>query len=182
MRRLALVLAMFFPLGAQAAGWDVDMAGSTLGFTATQGGEAFHGTFPRFTPRIDFDEAAPEQGHIDVTVDLASVTVEGKDRQEGILGPEWFDTARIATAHFASRAITRVQGRNYRAEGTLTLKGITRPVVLDFTLSGEREVVATGQALLQRNAFAIGTGDYASADWIAYPVTVQFRVKAQPRQ
>ena len=73
--------------GAHAAGWTVDKSKSTLGFTGTQSGTKFDGTFKTWDAAIDFDPANPAAGHATVTIDMASAATGDKQRDEAIPQP-----------------------------------------------------------------------------------------------
>ncbi|MFZ4125647.1 MAG: YceI family protein, partial [Rickettsiales bacterium] len=155
---------------------------SSLTFTAEQAGEGFSGSFKRFTPHITFDKQALDKTDIRITIDMASVHVDGEDRNGEISKPEWLDSAKFATATFvATKTIATKNG--YRAEGQLTLKGIIKPLALDFALSeGNGITTANGTATLNRRDFNVGVGsDWESDQWVAFPVDVQFTIVATPK-
>ena len=64
--------------------------------------------------------------------------------------------------------------------GTLSLKGVVRPVTLPFTLqiSGDTAKM-TGQAIINRSQFNVGQGQFAGADAIPLEVTVPVSVVAR---
>ncbi|PZP83542.1 MAG: polyisoprenoid-binding protein, partial [Azospirillum brasilense] len=130
------LFAMLAASTATAAPWAIDPARSTLSFTGTQAGDAFTGQFTKFSPVVEFDPAKPEAGHITVSVDMASARIDDKDKQESLPTEDWFFVEKFPTATFTSTKITQV-GRDtntYLAEGTLSLRGISQPVQLPFSL------------------------------------------------
>lgn len=175
-----LLLALCVASPATAAQWVLVPEKSRIGFSASQGGDPFTGSFPGFTTRIDFDPDAPEKGHIEATIPLARVSVEGKDRQEAITGEDWFNIGKFPEARFVSRSITRgKEAGQYVAEGDLTLKGVTQPVTLPFTLNvAGNEATAKGTLTLKRNLFKVGTGDFAGEDWIGHDVKIDVTIVA----
>lgn len=179
-RFLLLFLALCFTSPAYAAQWVLVPERSHLGFSALQSGEQFTGIFPGFTARIDLDPDAPEKGHIEATVPLTRVSVEGKDRQEAITSEDWFDAKHFPEARFVSRSIARgKEAGQYVAEGDLTLKGVTQPVTLPFSLSiAGNEATAKGAFTLKRNLFKVGAGDFSGEDWIGYDVKVDVTITA----
>jgi polyisoprenoid-binding protein YceI len=166
----------------------MDAAHSTLTFTGTQAGDAFHGGFEKFTPVIEFDPAHPETGKIKVTVDTASAFIDNdEDKNASLPNEEWFATKQFPTATFSSTAIhpasrLKSAGPAFEVEGNLTLRGITKPVKLSFELidKGNGIFEARGSTELKRNDFGIGQGkEWASDQWVAYPVKVSFTVVAE---
>ncbi len=184
MRNTLLVCTVLFTATpALAANWAVDEKGSRLTFEASQPTEAIIGTFKKFTPEIDFSETAPEAGKIKVTVDLASIESTNKDAKEALPTAEWFSVSKFPQAEFVSTSIAKTGNRQYAATGKLTIKGITKDVVLPFTLKPEGTALrADGELVVQRNDFKIGDeGKWANERWILYPVKVKYSILASPR-
>ena len=175
----ALVVMLASP--ALAASWTVDPAQSSLSFTGHQSDESFTGKFGEFHPDIDFSEAAPEKGHLHITIAMVSATVDGKDRADALPTKDWFNVAAFPTAEFTSTVIRRTGAHAYEATGMLSLHGVQKEIALPFTLSPSGTMTkAEGSVELSRNAFGIGTGQWASDQWIAYPVMVHYVIVASP--
>jgi len=171
---------LFLALPAMAAPWTVDSTKSTLTFSATQAGEAFSGGFSTFTPHIIFDEAAPEKGTITVSVEMASLTVEGKDRMDALPTADWFAVKQFPTANFTSSRISKTGERAYSAEGILSIRGVSKPATLPFTLRSDgAATIAEGTMSLNRSDYGIGQGRWASEEWVAFPVTVRYAIHAR---
>lgn len=165
------LLLLALPLVAQAKSWSVIPAQSTLGFSGSYQGGAFHGTFKQFTARIDYDPAHLDAARFDVSVDLASVNTQNSERDQSLTGGDFFAVAKFPKAHFVTQSFTTGADGRVTAHGTLTLRGITKPVLLQvqFKRSANGATLDVG-ASLNRLDFKLGTG----GDWkeIAVPVTV----------
>lgn len=181
MKKIFLLIALI-PSLTQAANWNVDSAKSKLTFTAEQAGEKFNGSFTHFTPQITFNPQALDKTNILVTIDMASVTIEGSDRQGEIGNAEWLNIQQFTSAEFTASG-ARQEGENYITDGTLNLKGIKKPVSLKFTLREANGITtAHGTAQLNRREFNVGTGsDWESDQWVAFPVDIQFTILATPK-
>lgn len=180
MRFLALIPALLLASPAIAAPWVIDPA-STLTFTGKQAGDAFTGSFTRFTPVVEFDPHHPERGKITVTVDMTQIALADKDKRESLPEEAWFFTQQFPTATFISTAIRRHEADAHRfvAEGNLTIRGITKPISLHFFLEEKAPLtVADGTVTLNRKDFGIGQGEFSDDQWIAYPVAVKFHLIA----
>ncbi|MBA4274897.1 MAG: hypothetical protein C0436_04510 [Alphaproteobacteria bacterium] len=183
MRSLIVACALMFSLPAHAASWVVDTTKSRLGFTGLQGEDTFKGEFKRFTVTLDFDAAALDTSRIEVVIPTESITVEGKDREEAIREKDWFDVAHFPEARFISTRITRADANSFIAEGTLTIKGISKPISLPFSmLTNNNETTAHTSVSLTRGDFALGTGEYESDEWIKPVVQVYAMVVASPKE
>jgi polyisoprenoid-binding protein YceI len=160
--------------------WTINYADSALRFSGTQEDVKFTGEFERFTAQVSFDPDAPETGAILVVVETGSAQSGDDERDSALPGRDWFDTKSFPVATFSSQDIRKVEGGNsYLAEGELEIKGTTQPVRLPFSLEIDgNTALATGRVELDRSEFDVGSGNYATDQWIAYPVEVTFTLSA----
>jgi polyisoprenoid-binding protein YceI len=164
---------------ADAANWKLDPGKSRLGFSGTRTGTKFQGTFTRYNAAIEFDPDYLETSHIAVSIDIASATTNDKQRDTALPGKDWFDVAQFPTAKFETSAIHRKGADAYEAVGTLTLRGVTKPLTLPFTLEmNKTSAHAKGHVELIRSAFGIGQGPWATDQWVAFDVGVDIDVTA----
>lgn len=174
----AVVALLLASSSAQAADWKI-LPDSALTFSGTQTGEKFIGRFGRFDAAISLDPDQLDTAKIVVTVDVASAATGDKQRDTALPAKEWFDAASFPQAKFESRQVRRTPD-GYEAVGDLTLRGVTREIRLPFTLEIDgRKVKARGHVDLKRDVFGVGQGDWASGDWVALEVGVDFGLKAE---
>lgn len=178
-----LALGPSAPAEEGATGWAVDREASRLGFTAWWEDRPFQGVFHRWDADIRFDPDSLEQSRFQVRVDLASADTDSADRDEALMGREWFHTGRFPRATYVTTGFTRTGESRYEAEGELTLKGNTRPVTLDLTWqetpAGAR---LEGGTTLRRTRFDVGTGDWTTGKTIGLDVEVSFDLRLTPGQ
>ncbi|GLQ96907.1 YceI family protein [Dyella mobilis] len=170
-RSLAVLLAIAVPCVAGAADYTVQ-AGSKLGFTSNFQGSSFDGQFNKWTANISYDAAKLASSKFDVTVDLSSAKTGDNDRDSALPGPDFFDAAKYPQAHFVTTGF-RQQGAQVIADGTLTLRGVTKPVSLNVTFKPQ----GSGATLdvngsLNRLDFGVGGGDYKDTSVIGANVKV----------
>ncbi|TAL71600.1 MAG: YceI family protein [Rhodanobacter sp.] len=179
-RLAAVLLALALPATTLATDYTVQ-PGSTLGFTGTFQGAAFHGSFKTWQATIRYDPAQLAQAKFDVTVQLASVAVRDKDQQAALPGADFFDVARHPSARFVTTGLHAVGGKVV-ADGTLTLRGVSKPVRLavTFTPNGNRATLDVS-SVLKRLDFGVGRGDFADTSVIGADVTVQAHLLLQAR-
>lgn len=184
MRRFILTLALLSS-PALAAPWQVDPATSSLSFEGEQSGEKFKGGFSKFTPTIEFDPAHPEKGKIEVLIDMASVTVEGKDRQDSLPTVDWFNVKQFPTAAFKSTSIRSTGSdktglNNYESKGMLTIRGVSKDATLNFWLkTSGKTSESRGTVTINRNDYGVGQGEWKTDAYIKFPVTVSFVIHAK---
>jgi polyisoprenoid-binding protein YceI len=170
---LLLVLSLLAASPALASDWTVDPGKSRLGFSGTQTGTPFQGSFGTWQAEISFDPTFPEAGHAKVTIDLASARTGDTQRDTALPQPEWFDVATHPQASFTADHFVAKGGDAYEARGKLTIRGAAKDVVLPFTLtiSGD-QAAAKGHLSLMRSDFGIGQGPWSSGQWVALEVGV----------
>lgn len=154
--------------------------GSSLGFTATYQGEAFEGRFGMFTPQIRFDPQALADSRFDVRIDLASAGTDNVERDEMLVGSEFFDAGTVPEARYTATRFRALGGNRYVADGTLSLRGVSKPVPLAFTWTPGAKPVLQGEAKLSRLAFQVGTGDWTDTDLLPDEVVVKTRLVLAP--
>ena len=84
---------------------------------------------------LQFDPANPTKASVEVTIPLASVN-SNVDKLDEHLRDEYFDTAKYPDATFKSTKVEKGATPNtLEVTGNLTLRGVTKPIVLDVTIN-----------------------------------------------
>lgn len=182
MKRSAVCFAVLGLLSAPASAaqhWNVDAEKSKLGFTVNWGGEPFIGVFHSWRADIDFDPADLTHSHANITIDTGSEASGDSETDGGVKGAAGFASSQFPTATFRTAAFTHKTGNDYVATAALSIKGISRPVTLPFTLTlsgNTAHVVAKAQVI--RTDFHVGTGEWEKPDPVAHAVTVKIDLTA----
>jgi polyisoprenoid-binding protein YceI len=87
------------------------------------------GSFGKTTGTVVLDRAA-KKGSIDVAIDAASVTSGSPSRETLLKGEDYFNVAQFPNITFKSDNLKFVGDTLVGAEGELTMRGVTKPVVL----------------------------------------------------
>jgi len=77
----------------------------------------------------------PLESAISVTIGTASVSTGAADRDGHLTSPEFFDVENHPEMRFVSTGV-RPNGDAWILDGDLTIKGVTKPVALDFEFLG----------------------------------------------
>jgi polyisoprenoid-binding protein YceI len=158
--------------------FNLDQRFGTIAFSVTNFG-AFSslGTFPRFVGKLLIDRAHPEQTKIDVEADATSVRVPWDNGTQLLRGPDFFDIAHYPEVRFVSDAIRGVDPRHFLIQGTMEIRGITRPLTLDATLESEHTNMANGNEIAD---FSV-TGTLRRSDYgmMSEQIMISDRVKLQ---
>jgi len=178
----ALCAMTWFNASASNSSYTAVIGASKLEFTGTQAGAEFNGTFHGYTADVDFDPDSLDRARIDVEIQLATVDTKDTDRDHTIRGADIFDAPHFPTAHYVSRSIEK-SGSGYRAQGALTMRGVTKdvPITFQFVPSpGSAKLV--GAARIKRLDFGAGQGDWKSTEWIADAVKISFALALNAKQ
>lgn len=174
------------PPPAQAAGtgaglWQQGGTQNTLTFHFSQAGAATSGAFSQFTTTLTTGaDGAPTA--LEVKVDVASLDTKDKDRDGILRGAELFDVKRFPAATFSSTQIRRTSTGRYEASGPLTIRDVTKQVVLPFSLTplagaGTPALQLAGEIRILRIDYGVGQGDWKATDTVGNPVTIRYSVK-----
>lgn len=173
-------LALLAHGSAAAKTWQGDAGAGPLQFVAVQADAKFTGSFKVYEVRFDFDPATPAAGHLDVTVALASTDTADVERDEILKSAEFFWTERHPQAKFHATRFRRA-GKRWRADGELTLRGVTKPAAVLFTLVEQPQNLGMkGEATIRRLPFGVGQGEWQSTEWVGDEVVVRFDLKLKP--
>lgn len=175
-----LALALLVTTPAYAGNWQVDPAQSAIRFETTESGTAFTGQFKGFTADITFDPADLANAKADVTIDTKDATTGSDERDEALNEAAWFAVKQFPAARFTATAFRHIEGNRYEADGTLTIRDVTKPVTLPFTLDIEGDTARmTGELTLTRTDFGVGQGKWATSDDVGKAVKVTVTVTAK---
>ncbi|NJO38387.1 MAG: YceI family protein [Rhizobiales bacterium] len=144
------------------------------------------GGFGAFDAEIVFDPDDLDASRIAVDIDVTSIATGHSDRDKTLNSPSFFDTAKWPSAAFKSRTITATGDGTYEAAGQLTMRDVTREVVLPFSLVIEDDpddpnamlAHARGELPIQRLDYGIGQGDWASTATVADEVVITIDIRA----
>jgi polyisoprenoid-binding protein YceI len=92
------------------------------------------GRFTDFDGEIVVGET-PEDSAVNVTIQAASIDSGEQRRDDHLRGADFLDVEQFPTLEFHSRKVEQSKG-GVQVEGDLTIKGVTRPVVLDASYDG----------------------------------------------
>lgn len=121
--------------GYVAGTWDIDASHSTVGFSVRHMMVSkVRGYFREFSGQIVTAED-PTQSSVTASIDMTSIDTRQEQRDAHIRSADFFDVENHPQMTFRSTAV-RTDGADWRLEGELTIKGVTKPVVLDLELNG----------------------------------------------
>jgi polyisoprenoid-binding protein YceI len=183
----SVVLAAVFVASAHggsptAKTYAVDLTRSSFKFAFTQAGAANQGRFRKYTVGLRFDDKNLAASKLDVTVQVDSLDTGDEQRDEALRGADLFNIAKFPEARFTSSKVNRVAAGRYEAVGKLTMRGVTRSLVVPFSLRETQEKAGaaaymTGRSSLNRLDFGVGQGEWKSTDQVGNEVTINFSLR-----
>lgn len=116
--------------------WEIDPAHTLVGFTVRHLMVAkVKGRFGAFAGTIRVGDE-PDGSTVEVTIDAASIDTREEKRDAHLRSPDFLDVERHPTLRFVGTELERTGERTFRLPGELTIRGVTRPVVLDVEYQG----------------------------------------------
>ncbi|HEX7414788.1 MAG TPA: YceI family protein [Bacteroidia bacterium] len=169
MKKIFITLAAFtiyFSADAQNS-YTSDKNHTKVGFSVTHFGISHvEGRFKNVAATLvakkeDFTDAV-----VEITIDVKSIDTDIEMRDKDLKGGNWFDVDKYPTLIFKSTLFKKVNNKNYILEGTITIHGITKPILLEVVYNGKAlnpmtkksSVGFTITGKLYRNDFLVGTG------------------------
>lgn len=149
------------------------------------------GRFADFAGVIEFDEIAPERSSVALTIQAASIDTNTPDRDAHLRSDDFFAVETHPTITFVSTVITPRGARQFDVAGDLTMRGVTKAIVLPITYVGaatdpwgQERAAFEGEVTLNRRDFglnwnaAIEAGGFLVGDEVKVSLSVQ--AVAQP--
>ena len=140
MKKLAVFLfAALVGATAQAAEYKIDTKGAHafIQFRIKHLGYSWlYGRFDDFGGSFSYDEKAPEKSSVNVNIDVTSLNSNHAERDKHLRGEDFLNVAKFPTATFKSTSFEPLGDGKAKLSGELTLRGITKPIIIDVTNIG----------------------------------------------
>lgn len=152
--------------------------------------------FAKFDATLHFDPKDPAKNSVDVTIDPTSIRTDYPyndvkspfgvtENFDKVLatGENWFDATKFPKIAFKSTGVERTGDNSAKVTGDLTLKGVTKPVVMDVTFNGSYAkhpmaplsvVGFSGVTSIKRSEFGMGYLTPAVGDDIEIIIEAEF--------
>ncbi len=135
---------------------------------------------------ISVDNAKPANSSVNVTIPLASLNTNVKALDDHLKTPDFFDAAKYPNITFKSTKVQSLGNSKYKITGNLTVKDVTKPVVLDAVLNKQGEHPMTkAQSIgfnattsFDRSAFGVGAYVPNVGDKITVNITTEASIAA----
>ena len=170
------------PITAAAAppAWVVDKTVSSVRFTSSMAGESFSGAFRRWDADIRFDPANLAASSVVATFDVASAGTGNADRDQALPTATFLDAPAFPKASFVAHGFSAAGPGRYVANGILTIRGVSKPLALPFTLAiTGSQAKMTATTAINRLAFGVGQDEWKATTTIPAAVAVAVAITAR---
>jgi polyisoprenoid-binding protein YceI len=96
-----------------------------------------HGLFKDIHGELGLDWGQPLSATFSGTIDATKIWTGEPDRDAHLRSADFFDVENHPQITFAGRITERTGDINFKAEADLTIRGVTRPVVMDVAYLGQ---------------------------------------------
>lgn len=121
--------------GYRVGTWVIDPAHSEVGFSVRHLAiSKVKGKFEKFSAVMTTAEN-PLDSTVEATVEVASINTNQPDRDAHLRTNDFFAAEQYPQFTFKSTGI-REEGGEFKVDGELTLRGVTKPVTFDFEFGG----------------------------------------------
>ena len=137
--------------------WNADASKAKIAFSLDGPFGEVHGSFTGLISEFQFDEKDLSKSSITASIDAATVNSGVGLRNTHLRNEEqWLNIAKYPRIHFKSTKIEKTDA-GFSASGTLTLKNVSKPIVIPFTFSSSgNSGVFKGQFSIKREDYNLG--------------------------
>lgn len=133
--RLILIAAVLAaPTGALASTWQIDPAHTSAQFAVRHlMVSTVRGQMGKVSGVVTLDDTDLTKSSIEASIDVNGIDTREPKRDDHLRSADFLDVAKYPTITFKSTKVEKVADDHYKVTGDLTLRGVTKSVVLDVT-------------------------------------------------
>lgn len=137
----SLVAASLLGSSLVAAEFTLDKAHTNVGFKIKHLQiSTVNGNFKDYDGSIDFDEASKTFKKIEAKIKVASVNTENSTRDNHLQQDDFFKAKQFPELTFVMKSYQKTSDTAGKVNGTLTIAGVSKDVVLDAEIGGIGEM------------------------------------------
>ncbi len=186
MTRFLTLLCSLTMLGGSAVAevqtWNIDPNHTAAQFSVRHMGiSTVSGAFTKVSGTAQYDPSNPSKTSVEATIDAASVDTRVSMRDNDLKSSNYFDVAKYPSITFKSKSVQAAGEGKLKLAGDLTIRGITKEVVLDvdgpsapvIDPRGNSHVGASASTTLNREDFDVGRTNPMVGDDITITIDVE---------
>jgi polyisoprenoid-binding protein YceI len=187
----ALTLTTASAVHAATTTYEIDKTHSSIQFKIRHLLSKTAGQFGRFAGTVTLDPEARDTVEVSATIEAASIDTDDAKRDDHLRAADFFDVAQFPKLTFTGGKLSEVNADRTRGklEGTLTIKGVAKPVVLDVEWFGtavdpwgNQKAAFAGKTTINRKDFGIvynkvlDNGGYLIGDEVEIEINVEAQI------
>lgn len=132
-----LALLLFSSPALAQTTWQIDKSHSNINFTVSHMVVSeTAGKFKFFDGKVVAKSDDFVDSEIEFTIDASSINTEDEKRDGHLKSPDFFDVEKYPKITFKSKSFKKIDEKNYKLIGDLTMHGVTKEVALDVIYNG----------------------------------------------
>jgi len=160
----ALAALLSLPAFAGTTTYQIDPRHSSAQFAVTHLMiSTVRGEFHGVTGTVVVDDSDVAKSSVDVTIDASTVDTREPDRDKHLKSADFFDVANHPTITFKSTKVEAAEPGKLKVTGGVTIRGVTKQVVLDVTVPkspikdpwGQQRTAVSGTTKINRQDFGV---------------------------
>ncbi|WP_018041975.1 YceI family protein [Methylobacterium sp. 88A] len=174
------------PTQVRAGSYVLDAAHGKITWSVSHlGYSTYYGQITDVSGQADLDPKDPGKNRLTVTIGMGSINALNETLNRHLQGPDFFDTQKFPTATFTATLVEPTSPTTARVAGSLTLKGVTKPVAFDATFNraglnpiDKRYTVGfDGWAVIKRSDFGVNAFLPAIGDDVSLRLEGEFKAQ-----
>ena len=154
---------------AEPPDWRFDKDHSSFNFGVQHVYSTVWGYYEDYSGTFRFDPDNLAESKIDIVIKTKSIKTNSRKRDNHLRSDEFFDVRKYPEMTFVSSSIIRVKDNQYQVVGTLTIKDVSRDIILPLTFHGikqnplsPKELIAgfDSHLVIDRLEYHVGTGKF----------------------
>lgn len=178
---------LFHPLAlyASPASYSINTQKTTLSLSWHAFGNISKASMGKVTGEITLDAGNEREDRIDVTIPVATLEASNGLLTYQMKSRLFFDAERYPNIAFSSRRVVALGKGHFRLFGALTVKNVTRPVILNASLDGAKSEFSGSENIFLHASTAISRSAFNMDSFTALvddTVTINIDIQASPHQ
>lgn len=178
---------LFHPLCLYASpvSYRIDTQKTTISLSWHAFGSVSKASMGKVTGEITLDAGDERGDRIDVTIPAATLEASNSLLTYQMKSRPFFDAERYPNIAFTSSRVVALGNGHFRLFGTLKIKNVTRPVILDASLDGKTSGLSAAGNMVMHASTAISRSAFNMDSFAALvddTVTINIEIQARPYQ
>lgn len=166
--------------------WELDHNHTSVNFGVKHFFNTVNGIFQEKEGSFVFDQNNLSESKFTFKIPVASIDTNIEKRDKHLKSADFFEAEKYPFITFNSTKIEKVSANDYKVTGDLTIKDVTKSIIVPFQITGEMEspmmkgTLILGLAFkttINRTDYNVGVGNWAATMVVGDNVTVEINME-----